>query len=389
MPRTLRIGVITLVLGAFALGGCSSDSSNGPEKPSNGESSRTSPAHSAGSSSATASSSSSSSQSATPSVSAGAAKASLTKAAKTSVVSVVPVGSGYEGASADASTMHFWRTDASGAWVKDGDTPRTPSFSSAVKESIDGKRIRGGQHATFILQADLGGTGSSPTAQAFGRAADGWGGIASTTDDGSSIALKHSAEWNGTWHSARFTGDLLTLGSFVPGLANADGHDVNRSWAMKGNSFTLVSKDDPSTKAQHFTASQWSRFTSPSGKNYCETSPGGVTCSLSPTVAAAHGGKNLIALGSNGWTLGAGDPGMADDLDFNSQMWATTGGGATPPEVNGTRVLSYGSSITSGDVTCKSSENGFACSNAISGFTVNSQQLTTTGRQAPNTTADD
>lgn len=386
MPATRRIGVITLVLGAFALGGCSSDSYNGPEKPSNGESSRTSPAHSAGSSSTTASSSSSSSQSATPSVSAGAAKASLTKAARTSVVSVVPVGSGYEGASADASTMHFWRTDASGAWVKDGDTPRTPSFSSAVKESIDGKRIRGAQHATFILQADLGGTGSSPTAQAFGRAADGWGGIASTTDDGSSIALKHSAEWNGTWHSARFTGDLLTLGSFVPGLANADGHDVDRSWAMKGNGFTLISSDDPSTKAQHFTAAEGGRFASPSGKNRCDISSGLVTCELGPTASAANEGSKLITLNTFGWALVT----WADSLTGDgNDTWAMTGGGATPGAIDGTRILSYGSTIRSGDVICKSSTNGFDCSNSTAGFTVNSQGVTTHGKHNDNLAASD
>lgn len=389
MPTSRRgISVITLALGTLALGACSSNSSDDSTKPDVVASSQTSSGSPSAASSSpgtapSGSSTSTVSSSTAPSMSADAAKASLATAAKTSVVSAVPVGNGYEGASADTTTMHFWRTDASGAWVKDGDAPRTPSFSSAVPESIDGAKIRGAQHAAFILQADLGGTGSSPTAQAFGRAADGWGAIASTTDDGSAIALKHAADWNGTWHSADFKGDLLMLGQFVPGIANADGHDVTRAWAMKGDRFTLVSTDDPSTKAQHFTASKWSRFTSPSGKNYCEISTGGVTCTLSPAVAATHGGKNFIALTGDGWVLGAGDPGSTDPLDFDSQMWATTGGGATPPQVDGTRVLSYGSSITSGDVTCKSSENGFACNNAVASFTVNTKQLTTTGRQGP------
>lgn len=310
------------------------------------------------------------------------AKASLTKTAETSVLAVVKVGDGYEGASADATTMHFWRTDSSGRWVEDGSVPRLKSFSSAVPDDVEGKVIRGSDHAVFILHAGIGGTGSSPTAQAYARSAQGWGSVASSNDDGSSITISRAPGWSGAWHDAGFGADTLKLNSFVPGLANADGHDVVRSWVMNGDGFQLVGTDDPSTKAQKFTTDSWAQFTSPSGKNTCEITAGSVACALSETVRKSHGGASLIVLGPQGWVVGPGDLGINED--GGGDQWALTGGGPTPATRNGVRILSYGSTITSGELTCTSSTQGFDCTNGTAGFNVNSQSLTTRGRQGPN-----
>lgn len=355
-----------------ALAACSSDKPSGPS------SARLSPGIGSGSSS--------SSSSSTAAMSQDAAKTALAQRSQSKVLAVVAVGTGYEGATADASTMHFWKSDASGSWTPEGTVARLPVFSPSVEQKIEGHRIKGSDHAVFILQAPMGGTGSSPTAQAFAYGSHGWGGIAATKEDGSAVAITSNPGGAGAWHSASFHDDTVALGTFVPGIANADGHDVTRSWEMSGDQLRLVSTDDPSTKPQNFTAGAWSRFTSPSGKNYCEISTDTVTCTLSEAVASTHGGSNLVRLDSSGWTLGMGDPGIGESMD--GEMWATTGGGATPDQIDGTRILNYGSTLRGGTVTCKSSQNGFTCSTGAASFTVNSQSLSTQGRHGADPESD-
>lgn len=397
--RPRHAAVAGLALSALALSGCgSSDKSDSPgssvgttptstsastSNTTSASSSSDAPTSSASagpsSSGASASGASGSSQSAGSTMTAAQAKSSLTATSKASVVGVVRVGDGYEGASADASTMHFWRTDASGRWVADGSATRQPVMSSQFRQSIEGGKIRGSDHAVFVLHADIGGTGASPAAQVYARDAQGWGTVAPTKADGSAISLSRSGGDVGAWHNASLGADTLRLNTFVPGIANADGHDVVRSWVMKGGGFQLVGTDDPSTKPQHFTASALSRFTSPTGRNNCELSSRGVTCALSASVAASHGGAGVVTLTQAGWALGKGS--VSGGGSGSASDWATTGG-VTPGEVGGVRILGYGSTLTSGGFTCKSSRNGFECSNAAAGFTVSADGLTTHGTHA-------
>lgn len=176
----------------------------------------------------------------------------------------------------------------------------------------------------------------------------------------------------------------------APSSSSATASPSATSPSASASSASASSSGTPSMSAaaaQHFTGTEWNRFTSPSGKNECELEPGIVTCRLSPAVSAANGGNNLISLNAHGWAVTSGDQGLAVGDEGNA--WASSGTGPMPGLVNGTRVLPYGSTISSGDVTCSSSTAGFSCSNSVAGFAVNSQRVT--GHGTPNDTlaADD
>lgn len=50
-----------------------------------------------------------------------------------------------------------------------------------------------------------------------------------------------------------------------------------------------------------------------------------------------------------------------------------------PKALDGVPVLSYGSSLTVGSLTCRSSQAGVTCTHGTAGFTLDSRGVTTMG----------
>lgn len=322
--------------------------------------------------------------SATARVGANEAKNSLARTSGSHDAAVVAVGDGYEGATADAHTMHFWRASADGVWRPDGTSPRIEAFAPTITpDRIETQVPTGSEHAVFLLHAPVGGTGSSPNDQVFARGDDGWGALSAGGDD--ALAIVHGGRstmnMTGAWHSAAFADGRLVLGTFATNGSNADGYVVRTTWRAHGGGFALVSKDDPSTKKRAFTSGTRSQFTSPSGRNFCTMLSESVGCTLSTEVAAQHDGANNIMLDGAGWSYLTGDAG--GDSDGTAAEWARRGDGPPPPQQNGTYALPYGSSITNGAITCASSPEGFSCRNDVAGFLVNSEGVTPTGTKDP------
>lgn len=142
----------------------------------------------------------------------------------------------------------------------------------------------------------------------------------------------------------------------------------------------------PSTNAaaghdapRRYTAAVWGLFTTPSGVQHCQVSADTASCYLSSAVMAKHQGSNVVLLAKDGWLFNTSN--LGSNEGGSGSAWARTGG-ATPKVLNGLPVLSYGSSLSVGSNTCKSSPVGVTCSNGVAGFTLNSRGVTTTGVKA-------
>lgn len=291
---------------------------------------------------------------------------------------MVQVGSAFEAATVDATTMHIWRTDGSGAWQKVGNVPAAEASVDSVPDKIDGKLLPGADHAVFILHRPFGVTGSSPTEQVFAHSNNGWGVLqstdASTENSGKSITV--DAGGQGLWNGAEFTTDAIKLGSFHTNASNAEGFVIWRTWKLSGESFTMTGATDPS-KNVTYNVTDWGQFTSPTGKNFCDIQKDSVDCHLSPTVSASHGGDTYVVISAKGVATVLAD-GPVDE-DGSGDTWAHDNDAPPPPMKNDTYVLEYGNTIKSGSVSCKSSTNGFSCTNGSASFTVSSENLTMSG----------
>lgn len=250
----------------------------------------------------------------------------------------------------------------------------------AVKKFIV---VRAGLAAIAVTALAACGSGSSDSPAS--SAASGASSVASSAAPSTSASTSTTGSTTASATQTQSTAASAQGSTSTTAGAAAPSASASRS-GMTSAPSTARSSASPSTNAaaahdapRRYTAAVWGLFTTPSGTQHCQVSADSASCYLSSAAMAKHQGSNVVLLAKDGWLFNTSN--LGSNEGGSGSAWAKSGG-ASPKVLNGMPVLSYGSSLSAGSNTCKSSPAGVTCSNGVASFTLNSRGVTTTGAKA-------